>query len=312
MIRRKSEYVELPEGVDLNLAICETVEDLCSSLKVVTRKDYIVGHPNSPHKKSDKLASLIFSLHANQKLQVVAKPSPVHNFKHGSFSASSAVRTETQRAAVENEGTYYKAYSNWFAMEVVDNLKADGASLALASTVKMMLQFNNYSSYGRFIEYEALYTANLCDALTKFLQHDNHCCLHQVTLHTTSRPDFYVASLQNGVPHMPKLVGDFKISQLDKDKARTETFVYCEHMIHKNKNNLPIFAMSDTCEMFWLYLCIPEHNEKLARIVIAEEVKVSNQVELAKLFSAMKYGVTNLKPREMFGNKLFSFRPTRK
>ena len=63
---------------------------------------------------------------------------------------------------------------------------------------------------GKVANYESLYTANLCDALTKFLQHDNHCCLHQVTLHTASRLDFYVASLHNGVPHMPKLVGGFQ------------------------------------------------------------------------------------------------------
>ena len=44
--------------------------------------------------------------------------------------------------------------------------------------------------------------------------------------------------------------------------------------------------------MFWLYLCISEPNEKLACIAIAEEVKVSDQVELAKLFSAMKYMVS--------------------
>lgn len=233
MIRHKSEYVKLPEGVSLELAICETVEDLCRKLKAVTRKSYIVGHPNSPHDKSDLLALLIFSLRANQKLQVVVKPSPEHKFKYGSMSASSAVQNEAKITAVNNEGAYYKVYSNWFAMEVVDNLNADGASLDLALTVKKMLQFDNYSSYGRFANHELLYTANLCDALTKFLQHDNHCCLHQVTLHTGSRPDFYVVSLQNGVPHMPKLVGDFKISE--KDKARAETLVYCEHMIHKSK-----------------------------------------------------------------------------
>ena len=38
---------------------------------------------------------------------------------------------------------------------------------------------------------------------------------------------------------------------------------------------------------------------------------MSDQVELAKLFSAMKYGVINLKPLKIFGNKLFSFRPIR-
>lgn len=87
MIRHKSKYVKLPEGVSLELALCETVEDLCRKLEAVTRKSYIVGHPNSPHDKSDKLALLIFSLCANQKLQVVVKPSPEHKFKHGSVSA---------------------------------------------------------------------------------------------------------------------------------------------------------------------------------------------------------------------------------
>ena len=96
-------------------------------------------------------------------------------------------QNEAKRAAVNDEVTYYKAYSNPLAMEVVDNLN-DDASLELALTVKKMLQFNNYSSYGRFANYESLYTANLCDTLTKFLQHDNHCCLYQVTLHTASRP----------------------------------------------------------------------------------------------------------------------------
>ena len=130
------------------------------------------------------------------------------------MSASSAVQNEAKRAAVNDERTYYKVYSNWFAMEVVDNLNADDASLDLALTVKKMLQFDTYSSYGRFANHELLYTANLCDTLTKFLQYDNHCCLHQVTLNIASRPDFYVASLQNGVPHMPKLVGNFKISRI--------------------------------------------------------------------------------------------------
>ena len=62
MIRHKSKYVKLPEGVSLELASCETVEDLCRKLEAVTRKSYIVGHPNSPHDKSDKLALLILSL----------------------------------------------------------------------------------------------------------------------------------------------------------------------------------------------------------------------------------------------------------
>ena len=118
MIRHKNKYVKLPEGVSLELASCETVEDLCRKLEAVTWKSYIVGHPNSPHDKCDKLALLILSLCANQKPQVVVKPSPVHKFKYSSMSASSAVQNEAKRAAVNDEGTYYKVYSNWFAMEV--------------------------------------------------------------------------------------------------------------------------------------------------------------------------------------------------
>ena len=37
-----------------------------------------------------------------------------------------------------------------------------------------------------------------------------------------SKPDFYVASLQNGVPDLPKLVGDFKVDYKFEKKARAD------------------------------------------------------------------------------------------
>lgn len=96
---------------------------------------------------------------------------------------------------------------------------------------------------------------------------------------------------------MPKLVGDFK--KKEKEKAMAETFVYCQQMMHKNKHCLPIFAMPACLDAFWLYLCIPDQNGKVACIAIAEEIKVKNVEELAKFFAAMKHGVTNLMPLTM-------------
>ena len=58
--------------------------------------------------------------------------------------------------------------------------------------------------------------------------------------------------------------------------------------------------MAGCREAFWLYLVIPESNGKLASFKI-NEVKVCNTDDLAKFFSAMKYGVINLNPLEIFG-----------
>ena len=126
--------------------------------------------------------------------------------------------------------------------------------------------------------------------------------INAVFISCLSQPDFHMASLQdNGMCKMPKLVGDFK------KLIKRRSFVYWQQMMHNSQDFLPIFGMPATLDVFWLYLCIPEIN---ACIAIAEDVKVQNVEDLAKFFSAMKYGVTKLMPLTMFGNKCFSFLPT--
>lgn len=141
------------------------------------------------------------------------------------MSASSAVNSKEKVDKVLNEMNSYELYLNWIVMEVFDNLKADNASDVLAVKVQSVMEFDNYSSYGRICDREELYTAALCELFIKFLDDENHCCLHQASLHTMSRPDFYVASLRNGVPDLPKLVGNFKLDYQSEKKARAETFV---------------------------------------------------------------------------------------
>ena len=307
LIREKNAYVNLPANLTIDLDMCQTVQDLQMQLnRTGIHYAITIGSQNIP---LDNLGEAIFSLSTHKKIEVCVKYDQ-HKYAYGSVSASSAASSDDKADKVLHEMNCYELYLNWFAMQVFDNLKADDATYNLALNVQSVMEFNMYSSYGRFSNREELYTATLCELLTKFLEDKNHCCLHQVPLHTTSRPDFYVASLKNGVPDLPKLVGDFKVDYESEKKARAETFVLCGHMIHESKNNLPIFAMAGCREAFWLYLVIPESDGKLASFKI-NEVKVCKTDDLAKFFSAMKYGVTNLNPLEIFGNRSFSIWPTR-
>ena len=87
-------------------------------------------------------------------------------------------------------------------------------STDLANRVQKILDFKNYPK--EMSDREETYTSVLCNAFDKFLLSD-HCCLHQMPLPTTERPDFFMSSLKDGIPSWPKLLADFKIS---KDKVR--------------------------------------------------------------------------------------------
>lgn len=111
------------------------------------------------------------------------------------MSASNAVSTQEKREDVMEHVNYYNLYSNWFAVEVFNHLTVDQDARNLAYTVKKIMSHNNHSSYGRFDDREKLYTATLSEAyeaLSKFLHNENHCCFHQVPLHSGSRPDLYM------------------------------------------------------------------------------------------------------------------------
>lgn len=256
MIRHKSKHLKLPElTTGVPIEDCETVGELCELLKETTGVDYTAGFSDNPYQQSDDLGELIFLKRFNQKIEVNKVVTHVL-FKHSEVSASDVVRTSEKRQSVMNQVNYYNLYSNWFVMEVFDHLTADQNTWDLANRVKKVMSFDNHSHFGRFSNREELYSAVLSEVFTKFLQSENHCCLHQVPLHSGSRPDLYMASLDDdGLSKIPKSVGDFK--KTDEDKAIAESFVYCQQMMHKGKDFLPIFAMPATLEAFWLYLCIP-------------------------------------------------------
>ena len=75
-------------------------------------------------------------------------------------------------------------------------------------------------------------------------------------------------------------------------------------MINKGYDNFPALLMPCCKQKFQLCLCIPYRGEKQIVMIKIMEAEVNDSANLAKLFSAMHYGVTHLHPR-IFNNSLF-------
>lgn len=61
----------------------------------------------------------------------------------------------------------------------------------LAQKVQSTLQIE-FSKESEVFDKEEMYTSVLSNAFDVFLHGEHHCCLHQVAIMTTERPDFYI------------------------------------------------------------------------------------------------------------------------
>ena len=61
------------------------------------------------------------------------------------------------------------------------------------------------------------------------MREDGHCCLHQCPIYNGLKPDFYMVSLNEGLPQHLKLIADFTISEFEK--AGVQSFHYCMAMV---------------------------------------------------------------------------------
>ena len=169
--KRKNAYINLPANLTIDLDKCQTIQDLEKQLsRIRIRCTITIGNQSIP---IDNLGEVIFSLGTHKKIEVRIKYDH-HKYAYGSVSASSAVNSDERIHKVINETNSYELYLNWFAMEVFDNLKTDDATHDLALKVQSIMEFDNYSSYGRFCNREELYTSALCELFTIFLGDKNH------------------------------------------------------------------------------------------------------------------------------------------
>ena len=225
-------------------------------------------------------------------------------FNFNLTSASSLAKTDHGRRRIMDNFEEHHIYENWFAMKIYESEVTEPAK-DLAQMVQSILHFENYSKEAKVSDMEVMYTGVLSSAFDVFLHHAHYRCLHQVPIWTTERPDFYMAKEgeEGYLLSWPSLLGHYKISSDDFELAVAESYKYYISMIDKSRDKFPALLMPCCSQKFQLCLCIPYRAKQIVMIKIME-AEVNDSANLAKLFSAMHYGVTHLHPM-MFNNLLF-------
>jgi len=212
-------------------------------------------------------------------------------------SASNMVKNHDSQCYKNVESN--PVYTHWFALKIYDEFVSEAMQQdkCIAQKVSDIL-YADHSNSNTVRNVEALYTSLLSSELDKYLYSNCECyCLHQAPLQSDSKPDFVVVTLQNGSPHTPKLVADFKVD--DYGHALHESFSYCFHVYRNLGSLIPILVMPGTTEKFSLILCFPSQSSKgatdnIVYIEIRKEVSTTNQNELTKMFRAMRYAVQHI------------------
>ena len=113
-----------------------------------------------------------------------------------------------------------------------------------------------------------------------------------------SKPDFYCTTMDGSFPHMPLVVGEFKISNKEFQIALAQSFGYCmDVMSHSGKClSQPIVAMPGTKKEFALYLCfsvVVNNESKLVTIEICKAL-VKNDDQMRRFLSALRCAVIEI------------------
>ena len=294
-VKTISKYVKLSERVSIDISSSNPLEQL-ANLKgnmVVIR-----GIKLEPCAVNFRQA-----ISEGCEVKIVKKTQGIKDF---ALSAAS-VTTSAGRVKLMGKAKKYGLYTNWFAMSLYDCTKVEDDSLELAKQVQKILKLDSDMNELRLNDCELTYTSLLSEAFDHFMRKDGHCCLHQCSIYNSSVPDFFMASLNDGLPQHPKLIADFKVDEFKN--AEAQSFHYCMAMANQTENNYPILTMPCTSEKFEMHLCIPESYEQMAYIKIME-AEVADKDKLALFFTIMRLGVNTLQ-RDMFGNKPFAIMPKR-
>ena len=145
----------------------------------------------------------------------------------------------------------------------------------------------------------------MSSAFDVFLHSAHYRCLHRVAIRTTKQPDFYMAKegKEDCLLSWPSLLGDYEINSYNFESAVVKSYKYYISMIDKSHDKFPVLLMPCCSKEFQLCLCIPYRANQIVMIKIMK-AEVNDSGNLAKLFSAMHYGVTHLHPM-MFNNLPF-------
>lgn len=157
---------------------------------------------------------------------------------------------------------------------------------------------------------ESTQTALLTAELDRFFySNDPQCnftCVHQLPVYFRKAgqpecPDFYIVRLHEGLPDLPVLVSDYKISNYVV--ARKETIAYATRVMEKTKQYFGVFlGLPITSFKATLLLCVGLNAQMLV-IDMFKEPLILTEKQMFKKFFALVYGaVTALVKRPIYGD----------
>ena len=148
------------------------------SVPVNTKDEYTVlldKQPVYPHVKLD------IAIMNGKKVEILKKKDEKGIHFSLASNASACTSTASSREKVFKQTKEHELYTNWFAMSLYNCREYGEDSLKLAETVQQILK-RNLCTELRVSEHEERYTSLLSTVFDRFVQKNNHCCLH-CTMH---------------------------------------------------------------------------------------------------------------------------------
>ena len=203
---------------------------------------YNYKHVNPEQTMSDFVYK---SFHMDRCLYVVVDPDAIQS-SHFSIGVISQVAKNEPKQISKKVDKQSKIYWHWIAIAIYDhctfpsNVSDDDMVNTIADFIKKLVSTDSNNNK-ILVDYEANFTALICQELQRCFDHEV-LCLHQAVIRhppNNAKPDLYFVSKDL----TPLLVADCKLE--DFKCAEIETFGYCMAILNEVSSK-PVIAMPCT------------------------------------------------------------------
>ena len=231
-----------------------------------------------------RVDDFLFQTPSNRLLFLLVSSTKPPSFRL-SCSVSACANDKSNRIKIRNA-------SGIFSLEIYNQWTDDGTD-RFNGIVNNLQKILACEEHELLLNYEKCCTALLSLEFDKLAK--NVRSIHQIPLkHAKSDgtlgesvPDFYLATMSEGIPKRSLLIADFKKTNFEQ--ALVESFGYCFDVVHQTHSFEPIITIPGSMEKFSLYLCFPITSggeSKLVTIKI-KEAKVTNVKDMKCFLSAL-------------------------
>ena len=280
-------------GDPVDLTTCEEISDVLTMLNGTE-----AWYNGKRLDASDRVDDFLFQTPSNRLLFLLISSTNPPSFRL-SCSVSACANDKSKRPQIESKLEMRQVSSHWLAIEIY-NQWADDGSDRFNGIVNNLQKILACEEYELLLNYEKCYTALVSLEFDKLVKDVRS--IHQIPLkHAKSDgtlgesvPDFYLATMSEGIPKRSLLIADFKKTNFEQ--ALVESFGYCFDVVHQTRSFQPIITIPGTMEKFSLYLCFPITSggeSKLVTIKI-KEAKVTNVKDMKCFLSALTCALKKL------------------